>query len=122
MKTRNFRWKIAKALLTEEERELLWGIHKAVVKGYKPADNTDQLDAGREVYIKAKVAFKGVVNDLITCKNDNGYYYTVPRSDIMLKQFGRWENGRCSECGTKDKSEPRFCKNCGSENLSGVEE
>ena len=115
-KSRSIRWKLAKMLLTEEERSLLWGIHKAVSKGYRYADKTDQLAQGQEVFIRATVAFPGVIPDLITCKNENGYYYTVPRSDIALKQFGHWEDGRCSECGTKDKKEPRFCSKCGSEN------
>lgn len=114
-KRTKLRWKLAKKLLTKEERDLLCGIHKAVAKGYRMTDNTDQLTQGKEVYIRAKVAFNGVAPEFVTCKNDHGYYYTVPRSEIALKQFGHWDNGRCSECGTRDKTQPRFCKACGSE-------
>lgn len=110
---RNLRWKIAKKLLTEEERSLLWGIHKAVVNGFKPVDNLDPLARGSEVYIRAEI--DEVCDSLVICRNANGYYYTVPKKDLTFKQFARWENGRCTQCGKKDKKEPRFCSSCGRE-------
>lgn len=112
-KWRNTRWKIAKKLMTPEEQNLLNGISQAVKKGYKYLDNTDSLTEGSEVFIRSEVYEIG--EEYITCRNAHGYFYTVPRKDITLKQTGHWENGHCSECGAKDKKEPRFCKACGVE-------
>lgn len=111
--TSKFRWRLAKRLLTEDERALLWGIHKAVCKGYKPIDKTDPLEKGSEVYIRAEV--DEAADGFVICRNSKGYYFTVPVDDLTLKTFGHWEGGHCSECGTKDKKEPRFCKECGAE-------
>lgn len=118
-KWRNARWKIAKWMLTEDEHSLLWGIHKAVVKGYKPVDNMDPLGKGKEIYIRSTV--DDVTDDFIICRNAHGYYYTVPKADVTIKQFGAWKNGHCNQCGAKDKTEPRFCKVCGSEMKKVVE-
>lgn len=112
-RNRRLRWRLAKKLLTEDERALLWGIHKAVCKGYKPIDKTDPLEPGSEVYIRAEVDEKK--DGFVICKNSKGYYFTVPEADLTLKTFGRWEDGRCSECGEKRGKATRFCGACGAE-------
>ena len=110
---RALRWRLAKRLLTEDERALLWGIHKAVCKGYKPMDKTDPLEKGSEVYIRAEVDEKK--GDFVICRNSHGYCFTVPEADLTRKTFGRWEDGRCSECGEKRGKATRFCGVCGAE-------
>lgn len=112
-RSRKIRWRLAKRLLTEDERALLWGIHKAVCKGYKPIDKTDTLESGSEVYIRAKVDERK--GDFVICRNSHGYCFTVPEADLTRKTFGRWEGGRCSECGEKRGKATRFCGACGAE-------
>ena len=110
---RNIRWKIAFSFLTENETKLLYGIYTTATKEFRMTDNTDQLIPGKEVYIRAVI--DEVVDDFITCQNNNGYYYTVTRDEIAVRQYGHWENGVCSECNTKSKKETRFCPECGAE-------
>ena len=112
-RNRKLRLRLAKRLLTEDERALLWGIHKAVCKGYKPIDKTDPLEKGSEVYIRAEV--DEAADGFVICRNSKGYYFTVPESDLTLKTFGHWEDGRCSECGEKRGKAARFCGACGAE-------
>lgn len=112
-RSRKFRWRLAKRLLTEDERALLRGIHKAVCKGYKPIDKTDPLEPGSEVYIRAEVDEKN--DGFVICRNSYGYCFTVPEADLTRKAFGRWEGGRCSECGEKRGKATRFCGSCGAE-------
>ena len=46
--------------------------------------DTDILEKGDKVYVCAAV--DDIVDDFIICKNDYGYYFTVPKTDIIVKK------------------------------------
>lgn len=80
---------------------------------YKAADMTDGLRKGSDVYVRATVD-EITDTETIIVKSYRGYFYGMTLNDIVIRPVGQWEDGRCSNCGCKDKTEPRFCRACGS--------